>query len=60
MTVISLAPGSLHEVAKASLEADRLATGYLKSLLVPLAIGFSLRMLIVERHISWYSTYLRI
>ena len=43
------------ELAQVSLEADRVATTYLGTLLFPMAVGFTIRTLLVERHTSWYS-----
>ena len=43
------------ELTHVSLEADRIATTYLGTLLFPMAVGFTVRTLLVERHTSWYS-----
>jgi hypothetical protein len=38
-----------------TLEADRFATVYLTSLLLPLVLGFTLHSLLYEKHLTWYS-----
>lgn len=43
------------QLAKVSLEADRVATIYLGSALLPIVLIFILRSLIYEKHASWYS-----
>lgn len=49
------APVSEEELTKATLEADRLATSYLGTFLLPVAVGMVIRSLIVDKHASWYS-----
>lgn len=43
------------QLAKVSLEADRVATIFLGSALLPIVLIFILRSLIYEKHASWYS-----
>jgi hypothetical protein len=43
------------ELARVTLEADRLATSHIGAVLFPLVIGFALRTLIMDKHGSWYS-----
>jgi hypothetical protein len=38
-----------------TIEADRLATSWLGSLLLPLVVAYTLYSIIMEEHISWYS-----
>lgn len=45
----------LEELVKVTLDADRFATVYLSTLLLPIVIGYSCYSLIYERHLSWYS-----
>ncbi len=43
------------QLTQVTLEADRFATVYLSALLAPIVVGFVLRSLVYERHLSWYS-----
>lgn len=56
-TIISSTSSSLteEELTKVTLEADRVATRYLGLSLLPIAIGMTLRSLLVDKHASWYS-----
>lgn len=43
------------KLAKVTLEADRFAMRYLGGILSPLVIGFIIKSLVYEKHLSWYS-----
>ncbi len=43
------------ELTAVTLEADKVATSYLGSLLLPLVVIMSLRSLVVDKHAGWYS-----
>lgn len=49
---------SSDQLVEITIEADRFATSYLFSLLLPVVILFSLRSLVYEMHRSWYSWFI--
>jgi hypothetical protein len=49
-------PLSPEMLTQVTIEADRVATYHLGTILFPLAVGFALRSLIMEKHSTWYDT----
>lgn len=46
------------KLARATLEADRFATHYIGSALIPLVLALVVRSLVYDRHKSWYSWFI--